>query len=93
METASFPRPDSFAHHESLRLPASAVVQKLVEIIGRKLTAYVGGVKDALSLIHIWKTRKPERRRMTTRHRRPGTAAMEQRRLAAGERWISNTRS
>jgi len=47
METASFPRPDSFAHHESLRLPASAVVQKLVEIIGRKLTAYVGGVKDA----------------------------------------------
>jgi len=47
METESFPKPDFFAHRESLRLPASAVVEKLVEIIGRKLTGYVGGVKDA----------------------------------------------
>ncbi len=47
MGPSSFPRPDLFAHRESLRLTASAVVQKLVEIIGRKLTAYVGGVKDA----------------------------------------------
>ena len=30
-----------------LRLPASKVVEKLVEIVGRKLTAYIGGVKDA----------------------------------------------
>jgi hypothetical protein len=45
--TASQPRPDLFAHREALRLPATAVVAKLVEIVGRKLTAYIGGVKDA----------------------------------------------
>ena len=47
MDTASFPRPDLLAHREALRLPASKVVEKLVEIVGRKLTAYIGGVKDA----------------------------------------------
>lgn len=47
MATASRPRPDLFAHREALGLPASSVVQKLVEIIGRKLTAYIAGVKDA----------------------------------------------
>jgi hypothetical protein len=46
MATASLPRPDLFAHREALRLPFSAVTAKLVEIIGRKLTAYIGGVKD-----------------------------------------------
>jgi hypothetical protein len=45
--TASQPRPDLFAHREALRLPSTAVVAKLVEIVGRKLTAYIGGVKDA----------------------------------------------
>jgi hypothetical protein len=45
--TASQPRPDLFAHREALRLPATAIVAKLVEIVGRKLTAYIGGVKDA----------------------------------------------
>jgi hypothetical protein len=44
--TASFPRPDLFAHPEALRLPAATVVERLVEIVGRKLTAYIGGVKD-----------------------------------------------
>ena len=47
MDTPLLPRPDRFAHREALRLPASKVVEKLVEIVGRKLTAYVGGVKDA----------------------------------------------
>ena len=47
MDTPSLPRPDLFAHQEALRLPASKVVEKLVEIVGRKLTAYIGGVKDA----------------------------------------------
>ena len=47
MATASQPRPDLFAHREALRLPATAVVAKLVEIGGRKRTAYIGGVKDA----------------------------------------------
>ena len=47
MATVSLPKPDLFAHREALRLPATAVVEKLVEIVGRKLTAYIGGVKDA----------------------------------------------
>ena len=47
MDTPSLPRPDLFAHQEALRLPASKVVEKLVEIVGRKLTAYIGDVKDA----------------------------------------------
>ena len=47
MDTRLIPRPDLFAHREALRLPASKVVEKLVEIVGRKLTAYIGDVKDA----------------------------------------------
>ena len=47
MDTPLIPRPDRFAHREALRLPASKVVEKLAEIVGRKLTAYIGGVKDA----------------------------------------------
>ena len=47
MDTPLLPRPDRFAHREALRLPASRVVEKLVEIVGRKLTAYIGGVRDA----------------------------------------------
>jgi hypothetical protein len=46
MASASLPRLDVFAHREALRLPASTVVKRLVEIVGRKLTAYIGGVKD-----------------------------------------------
>ena len=46
MDTTSFPRLDLFAHRESLRLSASKVVERRVEIVGRKLTAYIGGVKD-----------------------------------------------
>jgi hypothetical protein len=47
MDTPLLSRPDLFAHREALRLPASKVVERLVEIVGRKLTAYIGGVKDA----------------------------------------------
>jgi hypothetical protein len=47
MDTQLLPMPDLFAHREALRLLASKVVEKLVDIIGRKLTAYIGGVKDA----------------------------------------------
>ena len=47
MDTPELSRPDLFAHREALRLPASKVVEKLVEIVGRKLTAFIGGVKDA----------------------------------------------
>jgi len=47
MDTPLLPTPDLFAHREALRLPASKVVEMLVVIVGRKLTAYIGGVKDA----------------------------------------------
>jgi hypothetical protein len=47
MDKPLLPRPDQFAHREALRLPASKVIEKLVEIVGRKLTAYIGGVRDA----------------------------------------------
>jgi hypothetical protein len=47
MDTPLLPRPDLFAHREALRLPAAKVVERLVEIVGRKLTAHIGGVKDA----------------------------------------------
>ena len=47
MDTQLLPMPDLFAHREALRLPNSKVVEKLVDIIGRKLTAYIGGAKDA----------------------------------------------
>ena len=47
MDTPLLLMPDLFAHREALRLPAAKVVEKLVEIVGRKLTAYIGGVKDA----------------------------------------------
>ena len=47
MDTQLLPMPDLFAHREALRLPNSKVVEKLVEIVGRKLTAHIGGVKDA----------------------------------------------
>ena len=47
MDTPLLPRPDLLAHREALRLPASKVIEKLVEIVGRKLTAYIGGVRDA----------------------------------------------
>lgn len=46
MATLSPPRPDLNAHGLALRLPTGELVQKLVDVIGRKLTAYIGGVKD-----------------------------------------------
>ena len=54
LATVSLPKPDLFAHREALRLPAAKVVEKLVEIVGRKLTAYIGGVKDARAVADRW---------------------------------------
>ena len=42
------------AHRESLSLPFPELVSRLVALIGRKLTAYVAGVKDARA-IDRWK--------------------------------------
>lgn len=47
MDTPVLPRPDLSVHREVLRLSTSQLVEKLVEIVGRKMTAYIGGVKDA----------------------------------------------
>src|ERR1035437_9447514 len=46
MAVATIPRPDLAAHRESLRLSVPVIVEKLIGMIGRKLTAYVGGVRD-----------------------------------------------
>jgi hypothetical protein len=46
MAVMAMPRPDLAAHRESLRLPANEIVSRLVAILGRKLTAYIGKVKD-----------------------------------------------
>lgn len=46
MAVMAMPRPDLAAHRESLRLPTTEIVKLLVAILGRKLTAYIGKVKD-----------------------------------------------
>ncbi len=46
MATFSPARPDLAAHQRALRLPISEVVRQLIPLLGRKLTAYIGGVKD-----------------------------------------------
>ena len=46
MATVPASRPDLAAHREALRLPIPEIVKQLVGLIGRKLTAYVGGVRD-----------------------------------------------
>jgi len=42
----TLPRPDLVAHRESLSLPLPELVSQLTNSIGRKLTAYVAGLKD-----------------------------------------------
>ncbi len=44
------PRPDLAAHREALSLAWPEIVRRLIEIAGRKLTAYITGVKDARTL-------------------------------------------
>ena len=39
-------RPCLAAHRRSIQAPFAEIVAELVEILGKKLTAYVGGVKD-----------------------------------------------
>ncbi len=43
-------KPDMAAHRESLLLPMPELVAQLAGIIGRKLTAYVAGVKDTRAI-------------------------------------------
>ena len=46
MGTATLSRPDLAAHRRSIQAPFSEIVAELVEILGKKLAAYLGGVKD-----------------------------------------------
>ena len=46
MVTKALPRPGLLAHRESLSLKFPELVSRLGEAIGRKLTAYIAGVKD-----------------------------------------------
>jgi hypothetical protein len=53
------PRPDLAAHRESLQLPFPELVSQLVGSIGRKLTAYVAGVKDVRAIDRWLEGREP----------------------------------
>jgi hypothetical protein len=46
MATDTLPRPDLAAHRRSIQAPFAQIVGELAEILGKKLTAYIGGVKD-----------------------------------------------
>src|SRR5579859_2078621 len=48
--SVALPRPDLVAHREALSLGWPELVRRLTEIIGRKLTAYIAGVKDVRAL-------------------------------------------
>ena len=46
MGTATLSRPDLAAHRRAVQASFSEIVVEVVEILGKKLTAYIGGVKD-----------------------------------------------
>ena len=48
--TRTQPRPDLAAHREAISLQWPDVVRRLTEILGRKLTAYIAGVRDVRAL-------------------------------------------
>jgi hypothetical protein len=57
--TTALPRPDLAAYRESLLLPFSELVSQLTDMIGRKLTAYVAGVKDVRAIERWQKGAEP----------------------------------
>lgn len=50
MVSKGLPRPGLKAFHESLTLTFPELVKRLIDLIGRKLTAYIAGVKDVRGL-------------------------------------------
>jgi len=46
----SLPKPDLEAHRNSLMLSMPEIINALVEVVGKKLTAYIAGVKDTRAL-------------------------------------------
>jgi len=53
MGISTLPRPDLAAHRRSIQAPFSDIVRELAEILGKKLTAYIAGVKDT-RVIERW---------------------------------------
>lgn len=46
MPAVSPPRPDLAAYNATLRMKPQQIVSELVDVIGKKMTALIGGVKD-----------------------------------------------
>jgi hypothetical protein len=46
LAVTTLPRPGLEAHRQAISLPFTELVSRLAALIGRKLTAYVAGVKD-----------------------------------------------
>lgn len=46
MDIATLPRPDLAAHRRSVQAPLEEIVEELAGILGKKLIAYLAGVKD-----------------------------------------------
>jgi len=53
MGLGTLPRPDLAAHRRSVQASFAEIVAELAEILGKKLTAYIGGVKDT-RVIERW---------------------------------------
>ena len=53
MGPATLSRPDLAAHRRAVQAPFSEIVTELAQILGKKLTAYIGGVKDT-RVIERW---------------------------------------
>ena len=53
MGQVPLPRPDLAAHRRAVQATFPEIVTELAEILGKKLTAYIGGVKDT-RVIERW---------------------------------------
>jgi hypothetical protein len=50
MSVSTLPRPDLAAHRRSVQAPFGEIVAELALILGKKLTAYIAGVKETRAL-------------------------------------------
>ena len=53
MEAVTLPRPDLAAYRRAVQAPFPEIVGELAAILGKKLTAFIGGVKDT-RVIERW---------------------------------------
>ena len=56
-------RPDLQAHHNAIRLDPAVLVKELRDLLGAKLVAYLGGVKEAATHPPRRSTQRPGRPR------------------------------